>query len=62
MPTSTIQTRKTPTSTMAANNTGTNWINRKVQNAVAGVGSAAGGAVTGVGSGVNAVGRGIGDR
>ncbi|KAK5013196.1 hypothetical protein BJ546DRAFT_963428 [Cryomyces antarcticus] len=38
-----------------------NWINQKVQGAVAGVGGLAGGAVNAVGNGVSGAGRGIGD-
>lgn len=44
--------------TMAAND---NWISKKVQGWVAGVGNAAGGAVNAVGNGVSGVGKGMGN-
>ncbi|KAE9982675.1 hypothetical protein EG327_005783 [Venturia inaequalis] len=43
---------------MASND---NWISKKVQGWVAGVGNAAGGAVNGVGNGVSGAGRGVGN-
>ena len=43
---------------MAAND---NWISKKVQGWVAGVGNAAGGAVNAVGNGVSGVGKGMGN-
>ncbi|EGP87176.1 unnamed protein product [Zymoseptoria tritici ST99CH_1A5] len=39
-----------------------NWINRTVQNSVAGVGNYAGSLITGVGNSVNKVGMGVGER
>ena len=39
-----------------------NWLNRQVQNGVAGVGKFAGNAVTTVGNGVSGAGRGVGNR
>jgi len=38
-----------------------NWISKKVQGWVAGVGNVAGGAVNGVGNGVSGAGRGVGN-
>jgi hypothetical protein len=43
---------------MASND---NWISKKVQGWVAGVGNVAGGAVNGVGNGVSGAGRGVGN-
>jgi phage-related protein len=43
---------------MASND---NWVSRKVQGWVAGVGNAAGGAVNAVGNGVSGAGKGIGN-
>jgi hypothetical protein len=45
-------------SNMAAND---NWVSKKVQGWVAGVGNAAGGAVNAVGNGVSGAGRGMGN-
>lgn len=38
-----------------------NWVSKKIQAGVAGVGGYVGGAINGVGNGVNGVGKGFGD-
>lgn len=41
---------------------GDNWLNKKVQNTIAGAGSTVGGVAYGIGNGINSAGKGLGNR